>query len=327
MQPCLHPWKKKKKSARLSLAVHMVVSRYRALQSQSPSPLGRYWSLWSPPTPPTPTSIVQHSGSGQLCFHFRQRVEKEEEEGGRWKTENTVRENRGPLVRVQVLNPPRPFYLFGSVLVLLCVRRHHLTNMCPARQISPDSEGLQTNMSTCNLDIFLRPIPSPFLRLRSSHPPPRPLSLLLQLLPTVSFQRSWWFFCRAVGIQYFHDASQNPSGTRYPVYQLSALWKTTTIQSRGRSSELITVCWGHSPRLKSFPLLCRRVFRKRGLLAANFLLYPLVWPTYFYIMPCTDGSQQLLLKLPWWSAIALNPRKKGTGGMWCYISIPSLLYK
>lgn len=43
------------------------------------------------PTPPTPTSIVQHSGSSQLCFHFRQRVEKEEGGGGRWKTENTVR--------------------------------------------------------------------------------------------------------------------------------------------------------------------------------------------------------------------------------------------
>lgn len=38
----------------------------------------------------------------------------------------------------------------------------------------------------------------------------------------------------------------NPSGTQYPVYQLSALWKTTTILSRGRSSELITVCSGHS---------------------------------------------------------------------------------
>lgn len=145
-----------------------------------------------PPTPPTPTSVVQHSGSSQLCFHFRQRVEKEEEEeGGRWKTENTVRENRGPLVRVQVLTPPpQLFYLFGSILVSLCVRPHRLTNMCPARQISPDSEGPQTNTSTRNLDIFLRPIPSPLPSSPFFPPPPRPLSLPLLLLPTVSFRRS-----------------------------------------------------------------------------------------------------------------------------------------
>jgi len=29
--------------------------------------------------------------------------------------------------------------------------------------------------------------------------------------------------CRAVGLQRFHDVSQNSSGTQYPVYQLSAL--------------------------------------------------------------------------------------------------------
>lgn len=145
------------------------------------------------PIPSTPTSLVQHSGSSQLCFHFRQRLEKEEEGGGgRWKTENTVRENRGPLVCVRVLNPPpRSIYLFGSVLVSPCVRPHRLTNMCPARQLSPDSEGLQTNMSTHDLDIFLRPIPSRLPSSLSPSPPtPRPRSLLLPLLPTVSFRRS-----------------------------------------------------------------------------------------------------------------------------------------
>lgn len=107
----LAPHMKKKNSARLLLPVLIVVSCYRALQSHSPSLLGRYWSLWSPPPRQLPPYHRPAFWLQSAVFPFQPGGEKEEEDGGgRWETENTVRENRGPLVCVQVLNPstPRP---------------------------------------------------------------------------------------------------------------------------------------------------------------------------------------------------------------------------
>ena len=111
--------------------------------------------------------------------------------------------------------------------------------MCPSRRITPASK--QTHPRTL-LDISF-PLPRAPLRPLLRSPPTRPSPPP----PSPPFHFDGLMVLRgAVGLTVLSWCEPNPSGTQYPVYQLSALWKTTTIPSRGRSSELITVCSGHS---------------------------------------------------------------------------------
>ena len=108
--------------------------------------------------------------------------------------------------------------------------------MCPSRRITPASK--QTHPRTL-LDISF-PLPRAPLHPPALTTPPSPP-------PSPPFHFDGLMVLRgAVGLTVLSWCEPNPSGTQYPVYQLSALWKTTTIPSRGRSSELITVCSGHS---------------------------------------------------------------------------------
>lgn len=115
-----------------------------------------------------------------------------------------MRENRDPLVCVQVLSPQQ------RLSVALCVAQW-LTNMCPSRRITRASGSLQTNTPT---HIFGQqehlsfPLHSP---LSPTHPVP--------------FHFDGWWFVQSCGPTVLSWCEPNPSGTQYPVYQLSALWK------------------------------------------------------------------------------------------------------
>lgn len=178
-----------------------------------------------PPPPPLWLTVIR--------FHAEREKKREEE--------RRVRKTGGKKRRSAGLCPG--FVFFFSRVAVLSLQRHLSAAVCVAQwlikhvPVTQDSSSLQTNTPT---HTFGHLFPSsPYSPPPSfAHHPPAPF-------PSVSFR---WLdgLCGAVGLTVLSWCEPNPSGTQYPVYQLSALWKTTTILSRGRSSELITVCSGHS---------------------------------------------------------------------------------
>lgn len=104
------------------------------------------------------------------------------------------------------------FYLFSSVLVLLYVAQW-FRNMCPSRRVTPSSESLQTNTPAKILDSRSTFPPAPALCSHLLHPSNSPFHFY-----------AWWcvWSCGPAVVSW---CEPNPSGTQYPVYQLSALCK------------------------------------------------------------------------------------------------------
>lgn len=178
-----------------------VYSSYHLLPFQNSALQGRHWSLCSAfpsSSIPTPDSCGPIS-----CGGGRKR-----EERGKLKLQ---RKWRSTGLWPGSCPPTWPFYLFSSVIVLLCVwpvADKHVP-------VTQDNSGLRRP-----------PIKHPNTHFgHLMHPPrPRPFSSL-SANPFPSFHSDGWWSVQSCEHTVLSWCEPNPSGAQYPVYQLSALWK------------------------------------------------------------------------------------------------------
>lgn len=167
--------------------------------------------------------------------------------------------------------------------VAVCVAQW-LINMCPSRSMSPASEGLQTNTPTHILDS--RNI---FLSLLS---PPLPS---LPLIPFPPFHFDGWWCVQSCGPTVLSWCEPNPSGTQYPVYQLSALWKPQQYWAEAEvQNSLQFVQVMAKVEVLSFSVTLPCCLKK--LLFLAFLSFFSSICTCFHAMLCEQISQQTHLK-------------------------------